>query len=103
MLTTNVIAAETDREALRLFSSQQQSFTNPQRGMPGPLLPPIDDIDAFWTPTERLLSIQTLRYSHVGSPETVERGLRELIDAYRPDELMITGHVYDHDARLRSF
>jgi luciferase family oxidoreductase group 1 len=103
MLALNVIAADTDAEALRLFTSQQQSFTNLRRGRPGQLPPPIDNIDDFWTPDERALSIQTLRYSHVGSAETIERGLREFIGAYRPDELMITGHIYDHDARLRSF
>jgi luciferase family oxidoreductase group 1 len=103
MLTIGAVAAETDVEALRLFTSQQQSFTNLRRGVPGKLPPPIDDIDSFWTPVERQLSIQALRYSQVGSPETIERGLREFIGAYQPDELMITGHIYDHAARVRSF
>jgi luciferase family oxidoreductase group 1 len=103
MLALNVIAADTDEEALRLFTSQQQSFTNLRRGTPGQLPPPIDNIDDFWTPTERALSIQTLRYSQVGSPATIERGLREFITAHRPDELMITGHIYDQSARLHSF
>ena len=102
MLTIGAVAADTDAEALRLFTSQQQSFTNLRRGVPGQLPPPIDDIDSFWTPVERQLAIQSLRYAQVGSPETVERGLREFIAAYQPDELMITGHIYDHAARVRS-
>jgi alkanesulfonate monooxygenase SsuD/methylene tetrahydromethanopterin reductase-like flavin-dependent oxidoreductase (luciferase family) len=103
MLTIGAVAAESDAEALRLFTSQQQSFTNLRRGVPGPLPPPIDDIDAFWNPVERQLAIQALRYAQVGSPEAIEHGLREFIGAYRPDELMITGHIYDHVARVRSF
>lgn len=103
MLAVNVIAAETDAEALRIFTSQQQAFTNLRRGRPGPLPAPIDDIDAYWTPIERSLAVNTLRFSHVGSPETVERSLREFIGAYRPDELMVTGHIYDHAARVRSY
>lgn len=103
MLAINVIAAETDAEARWLFTSQQQSFTNLRRGVPGPLPPPIDDIDAFWSPVERSLASQILRYSQVGSRDTVERGIGEFIAAYQPDELMITGHIYDHAARVRSF
>ncbi len=48
MAGVNVIAAETDREARRLFTSAQQQFTNLVRGKPGRLRPPIDDIDAYW-------------------------------------------------------
>jgi len=39
----------------------------------------------------------------VGSPETVARGLLKLIDVTQPDEIIATGHIYDHAARLRSF
>lgn len=103
MLTVNVTAADTNEEAQRLFSSQQQAFTNLRRGTPGPLPRPIDDIDAWWSTPEKLLSLHTLRYAFVGSPETVEAGLREFLETHQPDELMITGHIHDHAARLRSF
>jgi hypothetical protein len=38
----------------------------------------------------------------VGSPPTVERGLRAFLEATRPDELIITAHVPGQAARLRS-
>ena len=44
-----------------------------------------------------------LRYSVVGSPETVKIGLEAFIERTAADELMITSQVYDHAARLRSF
>src|SRR6478609_1964144 len=50
MAGVHVIAAETDAEAKRLFTSMQQSFTNLRRGRPGQLPPPTDDLDAFWEP-----------------------------------------------------
>ncbi len=103
MLGINVIAAATDGEARRNFTSLQQSFTNLRRGMPGQIPPPIDDIDAFWSPAEKLNATQTLTVSAVGSPETVTRGLQNFLDVTNPDELMITAHIYDHKARLRSF
>ena len=103
MLGINVIAAETDGEARHHFTSLQRSFTNLRRGMPGQIPPPIDDIDTFWSPAEKALASQTLTVSAVGSPETVTRGLQNFLDVTHPDELIITAHIYDHRARLRSF
>src|SRR5688500_17341015 len=40
MLDINVVAADTDEEARRLFTSQQQAFWNLRRGAPGQLPPP---------------------------------------------------------------
>jgi luciferase family oxidoreductase group 1 len=103
MCGITIIAADTDAEARRSFTSIQQSFINLRRGMPGQIPPPIDDIDAFCPPAERAGVDYALSSSVIGSPETVERGLRAFIEATRPDELMITANLYGHDARLRSF
>lgn len=102
MLAANVIAADTDAEARRQFTSQQQSFVNLRRGTPGQVPPPIDDIDSFWSPAERAMVERSLAVSFVGSPDTVQRGLAAFIDDLRPDELMITAHLHDQPARLRS-
>jgi luciferase family oxidoreductase group 1 len=103
MLGINIIAAATDDEARRQFSSLQQSFTWLRRGMPGQVPPPIDDIDGFWSPVEKALASQTLLVSAVGSPETVARRVQNVLDLAHPDELIITAHIYDHQARLDSF
>jgi luciferase family oxidoreductase group 1 len=103
MLAANVIVAETDVEARRHFTSVQQSFANLRRGTPGQLPPPIDDIDAYLSPAEKASVSHSLSCSFVGRSETVARGLQAFIDAHQPDELIITGHIYDHAARLRSF
>lgn len=102
MLGANVLAADTDAEARRQFTSQQQSFINLRRGSPGQVPPPIDDIDAYWSPVEKAMVERSLAVSFVGSPETIERGLVPFIESLRPDELMITAHIYDQAARLRS-
>jgi luciferase family oxidoreductase group 1 len=103
MLAANVIAADTDAEARRNFTSLQQAFTNLQRGTPGQIPPPIDDINTYWTPLEKANVERSLACSVVGSPGTVEQGLRDFIESHKPDELMITAHMYQHRARLRSF
>jgi len=103
MVGLNTVVAETDAEARRLFTSVQQSFTNLRRGTPGQIPPPIDDIDAFWTPQEKASASMTLLCSAVGSPETVERKLLNFIEVTQPDEIITTAHIYDHSARLHSF
>jgi luciferase family oxidoreductase group 1 len=102
MLGANVLAADSDAQARRHFTSQQQSFINLRRGMPGQVPPPIDDIDTYWSPAEKAMVEHSLAISFVGSAETVERGLKQFIEATQPDELMINAHIYDQAARLRS-
>lgn len=102
MLGLNVIAADTDREARRQLTSQQQSFVNLVRGRPGQVPAPIDDIDAYWAPHEKALVQSKLVHTVVGSPATVARGLRSFIAATGADELMISGHGFGLEARVRS-
>jgi alkanesulfonate monooxygenase SsuD/methylene tetrahydromethanopterin reductase-like flavin-dependent oxidoreductase (luciferase family) len=103
MVGANVFAADTDAEARRLFTSHQQAFTLLRRGMPGQIPAPIDDIEKYWTPAEKAMANQSLACSFVGSSMTVERGLDRFIEVTKPDELMVTGIIYDRRARLRSF
>ncbi|HWH49618.1 MAG TPA: LLM class flavin-dependent oxidoreductase [Burkholderiales bacterium] len=102
MLGANVLAADNDAEARRQFTSQQQSFINLRRGSPGQVPPPIDNIDTYWTPSEKAMVERSLAVSFVGSRETVQRGLAIFIESMQPDELMITAHIHDQPARLRS-
>jgi luciferase family oxidoreductase group 1 len=99
----NVIAAATDAEARRLFTSIQQAFINLRRGAPGRLPPPIDDIDTYCSPAEKAMIDQALSRSFVGSRETVANGLRGFLAETGVDELMLAANIYDHTARLRSF
>jgi luciferase family oxidoreductase group 1 len=103
MVGVNVVAAETDEEARRLFTTVQQSFTNLLRSSPGKLQPPIDDIEEYWSPAEKRQASRMLEYSIVGSAETVRRGLENFIALTNPDELMVVSSVYDHSARVRSY
>ncbi|MGY2050880.1 LLM class flavin-dependent oxidoreductase [Methylobacterium sp. JK268] len=103
MVGVNVIAAETDAEARRLFTSAQQSFTNLFRGTRGQLLPPIDDIETYWTPAEKAQASRMLACSFVGSRETVRAGLRDFLDRTKADEIMVAAAIHDHRARVRSY
>ena len=103
MLALNVVAAATDAEAKRLFTTAQQSFVNLRRGRIGLIPAPIDDIETYWEPHEKLGVENALACSVVGSPDTVKRGIAAFADRHRPDELLLVANIFDHQARLRSF
>jgi len=103
IIGAGVFAAETDAEARRIFTSAQLQFLSLVRGRPGKLPPPIDSIDDYCTPAERAAIDQRTRYSAVGSAETVRRRLAEIFGQTGADEIIATGQIYDHAARLRSF
>jgi len=103
MPCVNVIAADTDAQAQRLFTTAQQTFTRMIRNTRGLMPPPIDDIDSYWTPAEKAQAMRMLACSFAGSPDTVAKALREFVEATGADELIVSGPIYDHAARLRSF
>ena len=71
--------------------------------MPGQLPPPIADIDSFAAPHEKAGADHALVYSFVGTRDKVEDGLRRFLELTQADELIVTGHIHDHEARLHSF
>ena len=99
----NVVAADTDEEAQYLFTTLQQNVVRMRRNTRGQLPPPIEDLDEFCEPHERAAVAHTLQVSVVGSLETVKKGMRHWLDATGANEMIITGQIFDHQARLRSF
>jgi luciferase family oxidoreductase group 1 len=103
MVGVNVVAADTDEAARRLFTSAQQRTTNMLRGTRGELPPPIDDIEAYWSPIEKVHASHRLICSFVGAPARVRRLLDGFIADTGADELMVNSAIFDHAERLRSY
>ena len=103
MVAANIIAADSDAQARRLFTSLQQSFVKLRRGTPGKLAPPIDDITAWASPAELTGLNHSLVYSFVGAPETVAKGVKGFLELTCADELIVAGHIFDHQARRYSY
>jgi luciferase family oxidoreductase group 1 len=104
MVAANIIAADTDAEARRLFTSLQQSFIKLRRGTPGKLAPPLEgDISSWAAPVELAGLNHSLVYSFVGSPATVSRGVQSFLEMTKADELIVSGHIFEHAARLHSY
>jgi alkanesulfonate monooxygenase SsuD/methylene tetrahydromethanopterin reductase-like flavin-dependent oxidoreductase (luciferase family) len=103
MVGCNVIVADTDAEARRLLTSHLQMLVAVLRGAGGLMPPPVDDIEAIWSPAEKAQLESMLRCSFIGSPSTVRRELADFVRTTRADELIVSTMVYDHAARLRSY
>ena len=103
MVGCNVIVADTEEEAKRLFTSPQQNFTRMVRGTRGQLPPPIDDIEAFWSPAEKHHAAGMLACSFHGTKDSIKDKLAPMIEETGADELMVAAAVWDHKARVHSF
>ena len=103
MLGVTTVAADSDAEARFLFSSLQQSTLNNRTGTPSRVPPPVADFEATLDPYLRAVVDDALGAAVVGGPETVRRGLEDLVAHTHADELMVTANIYDHEKRKRSF
>lgn len=99
----NGVAAETDEEAKKLATTLYQAFLNIIRNDRKPYSPPVEDIDEIWNPMEKAHVLKMLHYSFIGSEETIQSKLPSFQEAFQVDELMITSHIYDEQARLQSY
>ncbi|MCY8234594.1 LLM class flavin-dependent oxidoreductase [Priestia endophytica] len=103
MVGVNVVAADTEEEAKRLATSQQQQFLSLIRGTPTQLKPPVDDMEQVWTPYEKSIIAEKLDSTIVGTKETVKARLEQFLADTDADEMIINSQIFDHKARLRSY
>jgi alkanesulfonate monooxygenase SsuD/methylene tetrahydromethanopterin reductase-like flavin-dependent oxidoreductase (luciferase family) len=103
MLAANVLVADDDETAQRLFTSTQRSFVDGIFRRKRPLLgPPIGSIAEYTQPHEQAQLDSMLSVSFVGAPETVRAGLEAFIAEHAPDELIVATSAFDQEVRLRS-
>ena len=106
MAGANVMVADTQEEAERLFTSVLHRFHSIVTNQRTTLAPPEGDIDsvlAGWSPAARAAVADMIRVSFVGTPAQVREGLEQFTEATGVDEVIVTCGAYDHAARLRSF
>src|SRR5437016_12656305 len=103
MVAVQVIAAETDAAARRLFTTPQQRFLRLIRNQPVELLPPVDSIEPLWQELERAAVDNRLSAAIVGSDATVKAGLQKLVSDTAADEVIAVTDTYEHADRLESY
>jgi alkanesulfonate monooxygenase SsuD/methylene tetrahydromethanopterin reductase-like flavin-dependent oxidoreductase (luciferase family) len=103
MVGVQVIAAETDAAARRLFTTPQQRFLRLIRNEPVELLPPVESMEGLWQPWERAAVEDKLGAAIVGSNATVKAGLEKLVADAWADEVIVVTDTYEHADRLESY
>jgi luciferase family oxidoreductase group 1 len=103
MVAVQVIAAETDAAARRLFTTPQQRFLRLIRNQPVELLPPVDSMAPLWQDWERAAVESRLGAAIVGSDATVKAGIEKLIEATGASEVIVVTDTYEHVDRLESY
>ncbi|HKG06936.1 MAG TPA: LLM class flavin-dependent oxidoreductase [Pedobacter sp.] len=103
MACVNVVAADTDAEAERLVTSLYQLFKGIVTGKRQLLQSPVDNMEDVWDVYEEAQASQMLACTFVGSKPTIAAELERFIEQTKVDEIMVSSHIYDHQARLRSY
>jgi luciferase family oxidoreductase group 1 len=98
-----IIVAPTDAEAQRLLTTPQQRFLALIRNQPVELKPPVDSMDALWSPLEKQAVEGRLRRAIVGSPQTVTRKLADFVKETGVQEIFAVTDTFDQQDRLRSY
>ena len=99
----NIFGADTDEEGEALKRGTMQGFILLRRGQPGPLQPPVKDLTAMASPAEIAMSEQVMVESATGSKDSARQFIERFLERTRVDELILTCHCYDHEARVKSF
>lgn len=103
MVCLNVIAAETNEEAVYESSTMAQFFLNVIRGTNDKLQPPVEDMDQLWSPTEKQMASSMFEVSLIGDSHKVKEELNAFQDKYDVDEIMAISYIYDQDKQKRSY
>jgi luciferase family oxidoreductase group 1 len=104
IVAVQVIAAQTDAAARRLFTTPQQRFLRLIRNQPVELLPPVDSMEPLWQDYRERAAVESkLRAAIVGSNSTVQAGLENLVGGTGADEVIIVTDTYEHADRLESY
>ncbi|MFO7720915.1 MAG: LLM class flavin-dependent oxidoreductase [Gillisia sp.] len=99
----NVIAAETDSEAIKISTSLIRMMLGVLTGKIDYLQPPTEMTPDLQELSKNQAFERMLKYSFVGSKETVKNQTEDFLQKTGVDEVMVASHIFDHETRLNSF
>ncbi|MGB8193709.1 MAG: LLM class flavin-dependent oxidoreductase [Chitinophagaceae bacterium] len=103
MACVNVIAAGSTEQAQSMATSFYQLALGLFRNDRRPLPPPVASMEDIWTEREKAGVLQMMEYSFIGDINKVKKSLQTFLDKTGVDEIMVASHVYDVQAKMRSF
>lgn len=103
MICINIIAADSVDEAHYLSTSHFQVFVNILTDQRQPLLPP-DETDLANMGDDVALHLNRMAAkTFVGDKETLKEKLSKFVKDYKPDEIIVSGNIYDFEKKQRSY
>lgn len=103
MVCLNVIAAESDEEAIVESTTMQQFFLNVVRGTRNPLSPPVNNMDELWSQSEKQMASSMSSVTLMGGKESIKNQLINFQEKYNVDEIMAVSYIYDPAKQKRSY
>ncbi|RDV12623.1 LLM class flavin-dependent oxidoreductase [Pontibacter diazotrophicus] len=98
----NVYVADTDEEAEMMFTSLIRMFVGVLTGARDPLHPPTEMTEDLKALLKHPSLHQMLKYSFVGSKETVKKQIKAFFDQTHVNELIAVSTMYNLNDRLKS-
>lgn len=103
LVCVNIIAGETVDEAQYLSTSHFQAFVNILTDQRQPLSPP-DETELADISDEVAVHLNRMAAkTFVGDKETLKEKLGKFVKDYKPDEIIVSGNIYDFDKKQRSY
>ena len=102
MAGVNVYVADTDAEAEKLFTSLIKMFVGVITGARDPLQPPTELTEDLQEVLQHPSLHQMLKYSFVGSKQTVKKQIQAFLNQTGVDELIAVSTMYDINDRIKS-
>lgn len=102
MAGINVIVADTDEQANELFTTLIRMFVGVLTGKKDALQPPTPMGDELEDMRSHPAVYQMLKYSFVGSKQTVKRQLVDFLEATKVDELITVSTMFSVKDRIKS-
>lgn len=102
MAGVNVYIADTDEEAEKLFTSLIRMFVGVLTGSRAPIPPPTEMTDELKELFQHPAVYQMIKYSFVGSKQTVKSQIQEFLAQTGVNELIVASAMYDIKDRLKS-
>ncbi|WP_458413422.1 LLM class flavin-dependent oxidoreductase [Schinkia sp. CFF1] len=99
----NVIACESDEDAVIESTTMQQFFLNVVRGSRMPLSPPVENMVDIWTPQEKQMATSMSCVTLLGSKDAIREQLTAFQEKYNVDEIMAVSYIFDRNKQKRSY
>ncbi|WP_037284630.1 LLM class flavin-dependent oxidoreductase [Saccharibacillus sacchari] len=103
MASANVVAADSDDEALFLASTMDRVFLNIIRGGQQLMQPPIANVNTEPNAQEKEVLSSMSKVTFKGSKATITQQLTHFQSFYNVDELIVNSFIYEEDKLKRSF